>query len=227
MKKNLKNVTLIGLDCVDIDRLKLAADICQEDFAFGAVKLLTSIDDADERIVNIAPVTSTEEYSKIFFYDLLDYVDTDFALVIQHDGFILNPAAWTDEFFKYDYIGAPWWYEDDNNVGNGGFSLRSKKLLQILKSDKNLTQYHGEDHCICRVYGDYLKTKGIRFVPEKLASTFSIEGALLPPSMPVKYGSVWKNEFGFHGIEKTDISRWLSARPEYRVIGNSLQIRIQ
>ena len=40
--KNLANVTLIGADCVDIDRLLLAADICQKDFEFGAVKLLSS-----------------------------------------------------------------------------------------------------------------------------------------------------------------------------------------
>ena len=31
---------------------------------------------------------------------------TDFVLTIQHDGFILNPDAWRDDFFDYDYIGA-------------------------------------------------------------------------------------------------------------------------
>ncbi len=36
------------------------------------------------------------------------YVATPFALVIQYDGFILNPDAWRDEFLDYDYIGAPW-----------------------------------------------------------------------------------------------------------------------
>lgn len=48
---------------------------------------------------------------------LLDsYIETPHVLVVQYDGFILNPDAWTDEFLEYDYVGAPWWYEDEWNV---------------------------------------------------------------------------------------------------------------
>ena len=34
-------------------------------------------------------------------------------------------------FFDYDYIGAPWPNNFVNRVGNGGFSLRSKKFLEL------------------------------------------------------------------------------------------------
>ena len=40
---NLKNVTLLGLDCVNLDRLKIARDICVKDIEFGAVKLLKGL----------------------------------------------------------------------------------------------------------------------------------------------------------------------------------------
>lgn len=214
MKKVLSNVTLLGLDCLDINRLKLVADICQKHFKFGAVKLLSSIPDNDPRVVPVDHVGSIEEYSHFLVKKLYEQVDTDFVLIIQYDGFILNPNAWTNEFLKYDYVGAPWWYEDENNVGNGGFSLRSKKLLQILCEDDLIIEHHPEDHHIARTYGNYLRSKGIVFAPEHVASKFSIEGCLKEP-VPVKYGSTWTNEFGFHDFSETDISTWLKANPEY------------
>lgn len=214
MKRLLPNVTLLGLDCVDIKRLKLVADICQEHFDFGAVKLLSSISDTDPRVVPIEHIGSIESYSHFFIKKLHDHIDTEFVLVIQYDGFILNPNAWTDEFLTYDYIGAPWWYEDGNNVGNGGFSLRSKKLLKILAEDVFIQEHHPEDHHIARTYGNYLMSKGVVFAPEEIASKFSIEGCLKEP-VPVKYGSVWTNEFGFHDFSETDISAWLKNKPGY------------
>lgn len=216
MTIRLPNITLLGLDCVDINRLKLAADICQKDFEFGAVKLLSSIRDDDARVVLIEPIDSIEKYSHFFIKKLDEFVTTDFVLIIQYDGFILNPKAWTDTFLDYDYIGAPWWYEDENNVGNGGFSLRSKKLLKLLACDEYISEYHPEDHVIARVYGNYLRSQGIIFAPEDTARTFSIEGCLKEP-VPVKYGSIWTHEFGFHGLDETDISLWANLHPEYLV----------
>lgn len=216
MKKPLPTITLLGLDCINIDRLKLAADICQKHFEFGAVKLLSSISDEDSRVVPVEKVDSIEKYSHFFIKKLHEHVDTDFVLVIQYDGFILNPEAWTDEFLQYDYIGAPWWYDDENNVGNGGFSLRSRKLLKILAEDESIQEHHPEDHHIARTYGNYLREKGVVFAPEDVASRFSIEGCLKEP-MPVKYGSVWTNEFGFHDFSETDISNWIKSNPEYQI----------
>ena len=33
----LPTITLVGIDCVDIDRLILAAEICMKDFQFAGV----------------------------------------------------------------------------------------------------------------------------------------------------------------------------------------------
>jgi len=57
-------------------------------------------------------------------------------LIYQEDSCIFRKGI--DEFLQYDYIGAPWPHEYNLNklsVGNGGFSLRSKKvMLQVINT---------------------------------------------------------------------------------------------
>ena len=127
-------------------------------------------------------------YSHFVIKDIYKYVNKDFLMLFQNDGFIENVDAWNDEVLDYDYIGAPWWYKDENNVGNGGFSIRSKKLLEVLSSDDKIKEFVPEDHHICRTYGKYLRDNhGIKFAPEPLAAKFSVE-----------HGT-YANQFGFHG----------------------------
>ena len=99
-------------------------------------------------------------------------------LIIQHDGFVLSADNWREEFFNYDYIGAPWigYFKDQPqfNVGNGGFSLRSKKLLDILAEDDHIELGKPEDAIIGRQYREYLESKGIKFAPEEIAGKFAI-----------------------------------------------------
>ena len=142
MKKKLETVILLGIDCVDLDRLILAMDICEEKFEFADVKILTSIKSDHENVIPIKHIDSVEQYSKFVLAELDNYVDTEHVLIVQYDGFILNPEAWMDEFLQYDYVGAPWLVDQmfvdmfafpeklmgQTVVGNGGFCLRSKKL---------------------------------------------------------------------------------------------------
>lgn len=174
----LTNITLLGLDCIDINRLIIARDICTEDIEFWAVKLLTSIESNDADIVKIDNVDSIEKYSEFIIKKLDDYVDTDFVLIFQYDGFVLSAKNWRDDFFNYDYIGTPWigYFEEntEQNVGNGGFSLRSKKLLEILAKDNHIKLGAPEDIIISRQYRDYLENKDIKYAPEEIAGMFAI-----------------------------------------------------
>ncbi len=211
----LPQVTLVGLDTVDPDRLLDAFRVCESYADFGAKTLIAARAPAARLrtgirlcLLEAQAVCSLADYSWFMIKRLNDYVETRYALVIQYDGFILNAGAWTPEFLAYDYIGAPWGYSDAFNVGNGGFSLRSKRLLRRLQRDAAIQDCHPEDHCIGRRYAHYLTQKGIRFAPESLASRFSIEGALHNPEIPIRFGHVWTGQFGFHGFQKTDISRW-------------------
>ncbi len=207
--KILNNVTLIGIDCVDLKRLQLVADISTKEITFAKVKLLTSIKSNDSRVINIKKIKSGKEYSDFMIKDLHKYIDTDFALIIQYDGFILNPNAWSDDFLKYDYIGAPWYHLGDLRVGNGGFSLRSRKLINWLSVNWSKVNYplHPEDIFISRYVRPYLEKEGIIFAPESVASVFAWEGC--------EKTIVWNGQFGFHG-GYTDITYWLDKNPKYK-----------
>jgi len=227
MKKKLDGVTLLGIDCVDIERLIQAAEICQNDFEFSAVKLLSSIASDHPNVIPIDPITSVEEYSRFAIAELDGYVDTPHVLIIQYDGFILNPDAWSPEFLDYDYIGAPWLVQDysvdifgfDKSllgtfvVGNGGFSLRSKKLTALCAdfAKKNLLrEYHPEDVVICVHNRKLFENHGIRFAPVLLAQKFSYEAE-------DRDHYSWDGQFGFHGLRWTDISKWLKKNQGYKI----------
>lgn len=203
-KLELPNVTLVGADCVDVDRLLRAADISCNGIDFGAVKILSSIPSKDHRVIPIRHLASKGDYSTFMMKELADYIDTDYMLVIQYDGWVVNHKAWRDEWFNYDYIGAAWKWYKDRKVGNGGFSFRSKRLHRILKDDVEIipinepgvTKNMEEDHCIARLYGDLLKYKyKIKFAPESEADLFSIEAWGQKPPL-----NKYNNQFGFHGF---------------------------
>jgi hypothetical protein len=226
--KKLETVTLLGIDCVNVERLNLAMEICQKDFEFAEVKILTSLPAGNlKNTIKISPINSTAEYSKFIISELDKYVDTDYVLIVQYDGFILNPNAWNDEFLKYDYIGAPWLVADWSvknfdfpvewlgklAVGNGGFSLRSKKLLSLtakLFLDKKLEKYDPEDVAICVRYRQLLEENGIKFAPVDIAKQFAFEAESSD-------NYAWDGQFGFHGLKWTDISKWSKENPEYKI----------
>ena len=177
----LPHTTLIGVDCEN------ALNESSKNIKFGNVKLLPKM-------------PSKAEYNKFILKEFYKFVDTPYLLIVQNDGYILNWRAWSDDFMRYDYIGAPWfWYKDGLNVGNGGFSFRSKRLHDMLGTDNKIQPLNDplihnfeEDHNICRIYRKYLElTYHIRFAPIEVASKFSIEGY---PGK-VKYSG----QFGFHG----------------------------
>ena len=201
---NLKNVTLLGLDCVDLNRLKIARDICVKDIEFSAVKLLSSIESDDKDVVKIDKIDSIDKYSEFMVKKLNDYVDTEFVLIFQHDGFILSANNWRNEFLNYDYIGAPWigYYNENTeyNVGNGGFSLRSKKLLEILANDEQIKLGEPEDSLMCRQYRVYLESKGMKYAPEEIAGMFAI-----PDMMKQEFESV-------HGITNEQYRKYLEKK---------------
>lgn len=133
-------------------------------------------------------------YSEFCLKTLNQYIDTEFVLVTQYDGMAVNQQYWSDKFYAYDYIGAAWpqhfnWIPEHQRVGNGGFSLRSKKLLVALQ-DSEIQNLGNEDAVICQQYYDYLLSKfNIQFAPLQLADQFSQE-------WNIDHGQT----FGFHGL---------------------------
>lgn len=179
----LPTVTLFGIDAHDPEGITRAAEISSQHIKFGGTKIIT------KRLFQ-----GREGYSKFCVDGMIDYIDTEHLLLIHGDGFVQNWRAWDNEFLKYDYIGATWWYKDNMNVGNGGFSLRSRKLLEEVQDIYRKTGInpHPEDHFICRTMRPALEERGIKFAPEEVANRFSIEAYNTPD---INYNG----QFGFHG----------------------------
>ena len=139
---------------------------------------------------SIARLASREAYSHFVLKSLLPHVTTPHVLLIQWDGYVVNPAAFDPAFLEFDYIGAKWfWFDDGMRVGNGGFSLRSRKLLDALQ-DARIALADAEDVTIGRAFRPLLEREyGIRYADDATADRFAFEAAY-PTGMP----------FGFHGL---------------------------
>ena len=179
------------LVCVDCRNHELAISALRRSMAqcrFERVLFLTDrpFDLPGIELARIPDIASIADYSRFMLKALVDYIETAFVLVIQYDGYILNGRRWEPAFHDYDYIGAPWGRA--SGVGNGGFSLRSRHLMQALR-DPRITELVPEDIAICETYRGLLEERGVRFAPLKLAQRFSFE-TLTPPAPTL----------GFHGI---------------------------
>ena len=188
----LPSVTLCSIDTVNPLLALRALRLSGAEIRFARTLLLTDrpLDAAGIEIRVIEPFASRAEYSAFVLKSLVRHIDTPFVLLIQWDGYVINPAAWREEFLACDYIGAKWfWRQDAMRVGNGGFSLRSRKLLVALQ-DPRIVLDGNEDETIGRKYRPLLEREhGIVFASEALADAFAFETAY-PVAKP----------FGFHGL---------------------------
>lgn len=148
-----------------------------------------------------------DDLSDFMLRGLCKFIDTDVAIVVHWDGFATNPSKWTDEFLKYDYIGAPWpkrmkWLRNGCRVGNGGFSLRSRKWLDAASKLPAIPPATAED-----VYSNVFNIKhftyfGCKIAPLNVAMNWSLEHRI------EEYPN-WKigDSFGFHGLIDKDPTR--------------------
>jgi hypothetical protein len=110
-------------------------------------------------VVPIAPLRSSAAYSDFLLTGLVDHVDTTHCLVAQWDGHLLDAERWQDAFLDYDYIGASWpQFDDGHDVGNGGFSLRTRRLMDLCR-DPAFVPAHPEDVAIGRTNRAWLEER--------------------------------------------------------------------
>lgn len=193
---NLPDVTLFGIDNRNPELLVRADDICKKDIIFGDEVIITDHNYWDD---------GREGYSRFCIDRMHEFINTSHVLVINDDGYVQNWEAWDSSWLEYDYIGAKWGY-DKNNVGNGGFSLRSKRLMEAV-SMMNVEVKHPEDDVICRALRPRLEALGMKFAPDDVADKFSVEGWFNPGHTIAYNGS-----FGFHGGGVTGLPKRLEKR---------------
>jgi len=195
----LDDITLVNINTTHHN---LAVDVLN--FCSKRIKFNKTILFSNNVPSNITPnmqyihtnITEVKDYNRFVLEDLAGYIDTSHCLIVQNDGFIINPHLWTDEFLNYDFIGAPWsmyqmrvWGRS-NRIGNGGFSLRSKKLLQYTQSLDGIDYNIEEDVTVSLLLENNEQFK----LPDVgVAVKFSLETQL--EDQPYDFTTC----FGFHG----------------------------
>jgi hypothetical protein len=193
MKLDLNDVTVCSISFLNVASSARALHLTMAQCEFSDAILFSPAPiEGAFRAVSIPNLNSLADYQIFLIKRLPALIETTFVLVVQWDGYVINPHAWNPSFREYDYIGARWpHFSDGMTVGNGGFSLRSRKLLAAL-TDPRFTADGSinEDVLICRAFRPVLEREfGIRFAPEGLADQFSYENIM--PNQP---------SFGFHGM---------------------------
>jgi hypothetical protein len=191
-KPHLHNVSLVCVETRHPALAKFALDRCLAAASFKECLLLApqrfDLPDYIEQVA-IPPILSMTDYSSFMLRDLGRYFHGEYVLVVQWDSFILDGRLWDPAFLDYDYIGAPWTHRPAAvAVGNGGFSLRSRRLVEAL-AQMQFDVVHPEDAVICELRRDELEARGMRFAPQAVAERFAME--MIQTGGPT---------FGFHGF---------------------------
>ena len=189
---NLPQVTLCAATSVNVKATvrALEASLAQVDFA--ACKLFTDAEVQPDHpgitVVLIERLGSATAYSDFILARMVDHVETSHCLIAQWDGYVLDASRWLPDFLSHDYIGASWpQFDDGHDVGNGGFSLRSRRLMELCRAS-GFQASHPEDIAIGRINRYWLEAQGMRFAQRVLADRFAAERAGDPG-----------HSFGYHG----------------------------
>lgn len=191
-KLNLDQTTLIAVDTLDVERALFGIEQCRRFAEFADVKLLTPLETDSPYAIRIGEreiIDAGRSYSEFVYYRLADFVDTDFVLLCQWDGWIVDPTYFHPHFFNFDFVGNlyPWVIQDNplrlRTGGNGGFSLRSRRLLKWSRENEKLLRlFHATHHYSCEdlmfsiVLYHRLRRDGLSVAPAVVACRWGIQG---------------------------------------------------
>ena len=195
-KLKLPGVTLAAMTSVKIYETIKALEYSMQGIEFGEVVLITHRKPfrlpKGITYKHTSKLTDIDCFNYKMVYELGDYINTDYVLLVHYDGFVVHPEKWREEFLQYDYIGSPWPLPDKNQkhcyhdvygnlcrVGNS-VSLRSKKLLEFpgkagLKWEKDEDGFYNEDIFLCCMNKHRIEEAGMKIAPIEAAKYFGHE----------------------------------------------------
>ena len=169
-KLKLPNVTLAAMTSVKVYETIKALEYSMQGIEFGEVVFISHRKpfSLPQGITykHTSKLTDIDCFNYKIAYELGDYIETEYVLLVHYDGFVVHPEKWQDEFLKYDYIGSPWpvptpgkvhsyhdIYGNISRVGNS-VSLRSKRFLEFprkaqLTWQKDWEGFYNEDIFLC------------------------------------------------------------------------------
>lgn len=222
-KLQLPNVTLCAMTSVNVRATVKAMEYSMRGICFGDALIITHkrplFLPKGIRYRHIDKLETIDDFNYKTVYDLGDYIETDYAMLVHYDGYVVHPERWRDEFLDYDYIGSPWplpkegddtTYRDIHGnlcrVGNS-VGIRSKRLMDYPKK-ANIPWtpekgWYNEDGFLCCRIRHLLEAEGMRIAPLEVARYFGHESML-----PETEGIV---PFAFHKWQGTN-----AAYPDFR-----------
>jgi len=219
---------LISMDQVDFKRAVLITDPTRTDMSkISSILDKFNIEFCEMRSDLNENMLDDDENRVGFRDDFLEhvkeYMTDDSCLNVQHDSCVINAGRWLPEFLHTDYIGAPWpmhiiqsadmvagkipTEKIPTTVGNGGFSIRSRKFVE---NSVGLESHHkNEDLNTCIFNYGHLARQGVKIADEATAAKFSFERQTnhkphANSRLFFTYGT-----FGFHGDFNTAGMKWI------------------
>src|SRR5687768_7626393 len=100
--RKISKTTLCCIDCINHHLAIRALRSSMASCSFERVVFLTDrfFELPGIETVRIPTLRSREAYSAFVLHALADHIETEFVLLIQWDGYVVNPAAWQDEFLQ-------------------------------------------------------------------------------------------------------------------------------
>ena len=162
MSRHYNDVTLVTIETMYHDMARRALEETLKRLPFKNVLIFS-----DKEVLPGATHVKIEHgdmlsYCTLLLKGMAEHVTTSHMIFQQWDAMVHDEYQWTDEFLDYDYIGAPWpWQSPENAVGNGGFSLRSKRLLDACLDQyiRFTNFYKNEDELIGKLFRSFLEEK--------------------------------------------------------------------
>lgn len=229
-KLKLPNVTLAAMTSVKLYETIRALTYSMQGIEFGEVVLITHRKpfSLPKGITykHTSKLTDIDCFNYKMVYELGDYINTDYVLLVHYDGFVVHPEMWREEFLQYDYIGSPWpipkpgtqhcyhdIYGNLCRVGNS-VSLRSKRLLEFprkadLTWEKDEDGFYNEDIFLCCMNKHRIEAAGRRSHRSRWRN-------ILDMSILFRKWQMWRSLLFFiNGGEE------MSSTPDLRIHGRS------
>jgi hypothetical protein len=205
---NLPNVTLLAVSSIEIPATIKALQISSEKINFAKIVLVSDVrpDNLPENIEYkyYPKITCSHDFDVFAIEHLGKYFDTNHVLMVQYHGFVIHPELWNDDWLKFDFCGALWFPRKEFislstgslvRVGNGGFSLRSKRLYNTIEKlglkcvyDRS---FSNDDGLINSLFRKVLLENGIVYPEATDIPEFSFENDVPENQHITKF-------FGFH-----------------------------
>lgn len=198
-KLKLPNVTLVAMTSVNIRETIEAMKYSMRGIEFGDVVLITHKKPwclpKEIRYSHTSKLACIDDFNYKMVYELGEHINTEFALIVHSDGYVVHPEMWRDEFLDYDYIGSPWPMPSDDDpllyrdiygnisrVGNC-VGIRSKRLMDYPKQidmkwepfESKGKLWYNEDIFICCRNKHLFEEAGMKFAPLEVAKYYSHE----------------------------------------------------